>query len=80
MFETMASGSMLAIPQGLGYLTSLYGDDVAPFLLGEDPSSQLARMLREPGSYRRRLAFIQERLYHRFNYRQVLGELLKLIG
>jgi hypothetical protein len=80
MFETMASGSMLAIPRGLGYLTSLYGDDVAPFLLGEDPSSQLARMLREPGSYRRRLAFIQERLYHRFNYRQVLGELLKLIG
>jgi hypothetical protein len=80
MFETLASGSMPAIPRDLDYLTSLYGDDVAPFLLGEDPGGQLARMLREPGSYRRRLASIQERLYRRFNYRRVLGELLKLIG
>ncbi|MEU0924597.1 glycosyltransferase [Streptomyces malaysiensis] len=76
MFETLASGSITALWPDLGYLSELYGDDVELFLLGDDPTDTLARILREPAHYRERLAAIQHRVHERFNYRAVLAELL----
>ncbi|MFD1660143.1 hypothetical protein ACFSL4_18555 [Streptomyces caeni] len=77
MFETLASGSIPALGPDLGYLSSLYGDDVEMFLLDGDPADSLARMVREPIRYRERLATIQRRVHERFNYRAVLAELIR---
>jgi hypothetical protein len=78
MFETLASGSIPVLSPHLAYLTELYGDDLELFLLGDDPSAQLGRMLREPARYREPLTRIQHRVHQRFNYRSVLIELMRL--
>ncbi|WP_327073914.1 hypothetical protein OG196_24010 [Kitasatospora purpeofusca] len=76
MFETVAAGTMPALPPELAYTTSLYGEDITPFLLGEDPAEGLARLLRDAPANRRRLGRIQDELRRGFNYRRVLGQLL----
>ncbi len=78
MFETLASGSLPVLPSELAYVSALYGDESAPFFLGDDPGGTLARMLREPDAYRRRIAVIQRHVHQRFNYPRVLADLVKL--
>lgn len=78
MFETVASGSLPVLPHELSYVSALYGNESAPFLLGDDPGGTLARMLRAPDAYRRRLAVIQRHVHQRFNYPRVLADLVNL--
>ncbi|MGW3179500.1 glycosyltransferase family protein [Kitasatospora sp. NPDC001119] len=76
MFETIAAGTMPALPPELAYTTDLYGENIAPFLLGDHPAEDLARLLRDATANRRRLGRVQDDLRRRFNYRRVLGQLL----
>ncbi|WP_431681202.1 glycosyltransferase family protein [Kitasatospora sp. KL5] len=76
MFETVAAGTMPALPPELAYTTDLYGDEITPFILGDDPAEDLARLLRDAITNRAQLSRIQDRLHQRYNYRRVLAQLL----
>ncbi|ROR44724.1 glycosyltransferase family protein [Kitasatospora cineracea] len=76
MFETVAAGTMPALPPELAYTTALYGEEIAPFLLGGDPAEDLARLLRDSPANRQQLGHVQDKLRRSFNYRRVLGDLL----
>ncbi|GAA2972114.1 hypothetical protein GCM10010519_04050 [Streptomyces lactacystinicus] len=76
MFETIAAGTMPALPPELAYTADFYGEEIAPFLLGDHPAEDLARLLRDATVNRPRLGRLQDDLRRRFNYRRVLGQLL----
>ncbi|MCX5397193.1 hypothetical protein [Streptomyces sp. NBC_00102] len=78
MFETVAAGTMPALPPELAYTADLYGEEITPFLLGNHPAEDLTRLLRDATANRLRLGRIQDDLRHQFNYRRVLGQLLAL--
>ncbi|WP_441245233.1 glycosyltransferase family protein [Kitasatospora sp. McL0602] len=78
MFETVAAGTMPVLPPELAYTTGLYGEEITPFILGEEPAEDLARLLRDAPANRQRLGRIQDELRRSFNYRRVLGQLLAL--
>jgi hypothetical protein len=79
MFETLAADTLPVLPTDLAYTSGLYGDGIAPFVLGEDPAEDLARLHRDADTYRPRAAALRADLYRRFNYRRVLAQLLALL-
>lgn len=80
MFETLAAGTLIVLPDELGYLTALYGEKITQFQLEDDPGGLLQRMLADPKPYRQQLAEIQQEVYARFNYRRVLTDLITLLS
>lgn len=76
MFETLAAGTMPALPPELSYTTALYGDEIEPFLLRGDPAEELSRLLRDAKRNSRNIAVLQDRLLERFSYPRLLTELI----
>lgn len=75
MFETLVSGSVPVLTDNLAYVASVYGDDIQLFLLGDNPSDTLARVLHGHDHYRQRLELVQAHVQSTFNYERVLAAL-----
>jgi len=80
MFETVASGSLPVFTDDVSYIRELYGEEAEGFQLGTDPGDVLARMVRDPEPYRRRLVRVQRRLQAEYGYPRLLVTLAKLLG
>ncbi len=80
MFETLASGSVPALPAAASFVASVYGDGADQLLLGSDPATTLGRMLAERSHYARVVGAIQDRTASQYSYPRVLTELLELLG
>ncbi|GIH68786.1 glycosyltransferase family protein [Sphaerimonospora thailandensis] len=77
MLETLAAvGTAPVLPASLAYTRHLYGDAIVPFLLGDAAADALARLHREAEARQSALDALRAGLYHRFNYRTVLSQLL----
>ncbi|MEV4529841.1 hypothetical protein [Streptosporangium sp. NPDC049304] len=76
LFETLASGSLPAVPPEAEFMVSVYGDAAEHLRLGSDPATALARMSVDYERHARIVGDIQDTLREAYGYPRLLKDLL----
>lgn len=79
MFETLASGSIPALPSGAEFIAAVYGGDAEQLMLGTDPAAVMTEMVADLPRYARVVGTIQDHVRAEYGYERLLATLLTFL-